>query len=240
MHSDAWERLAKEDPLWAICFRKDARGGRWDLEEFLSSGRTEIEWAWHALAEADAIPPRHRLAVDFGCGVGRLTQALTAKVDEVIGVDASATMLELAEELAAGRSCRFALDLAGVADRSVDVIYSSLVLQHLPVEHLPRYLEEFQRVLAVDGSGLLHYPIAPGPTPSGIGYRVLPAPAIAMIQKHLLRYPAPMAMSWLPVAEMRRRIEGAGLSGTPVPNGWQHSRHWKDGWYLIRQPSPRR
>jgi SAM-dependent methyltransferase len=240
MHSDAWERLAKTDPLWAICFRKDARGGKWDLEEFLSSGRTEIEWAWRTLAEADAIPPRHRLAVDFGCGVGRLTQALTAKVDEVIGVDASATMLELAEELAAGRPCRFSRDLAGVADGSVDIIYSSLVLQHLPVEQLAGYLAEFQRVLAADGSGLLHYPIAPGPTPSGIGYRVLPAPAIAMIQKHLLRYPAPMAMSWLRVQEMCDRVEAAGLSCTTVTDGWQHSRHWKDGWYLIRQPSPRR
>jgi ubiquinone/menaquinone biosynthesis C-methylase UbiE len=240
MQSDAWERLAQEDPLWAICFRKDARGGKWDLEEFLASGRTEIEWAWGVLAEADAIPARRRLAVDFGCGVGRLTQALTGKVDEVIGIDASATMLELATELAVDLPCTFARDLSGVADGSVDVIYSSLVLQHVPVEDLPRYLAEFQRVLAKDGCGLLHYPIAPRSTPSGIGYRVLPAAAIARLQRHVLRYPAPMAMSWLSVPEMTRRIEAAGLRSGPVTDGLQHSRHWKDGWYLIRPPLARR
>lgn len=41
-------------------------------------------------------PRKH--ALDFGCGVGRLTQALAAHFDEVTGVDISPSMIKLAKK----------------------------------------------------------------------------------------------------------------------------------------------
>ena len=54
------------------------------------------------------LPLECREALDLGCGPGRITHALGADFDEVIGYDISATMLEMAAEGAAderGPSC---------------------------------------------------------------------------------------------------------------------------------------
>ena len=57
-----------------------------------------------------------------------------------------------------GGRCRFVLntepDLAFLADGSVDLVYSSLVLQHLPPGYARRYLAEFARVLAPGGAAV--------------------------------------------------------------------------------------
>ena len=39
---------------------------------------------------------KHRLAVDFGCGVDRLSSALAHRFNEVIGIEASETMVTIA------------------------------------------------------------------------------------------------------------------------------------------------
>jgi hypothetical protein len=37
-----WTRLGAEDPLWAVLVADGKRGGRWDVEEFLALGRTDV------------------------------------------------------------------------------------------------------------------------------------------------------------------------------------------------------
>src|SRR3954447_8717775 len=87
-----WTRLGAEDPLWAVLVDPDKRGGRWDAEEFLAVGRRDVEAHRQWLARL-GLPTTWSTALDFGCGAGRLTQALAAHADEVIGVDVSAPML---------------------------------------------------------------------------------------------------------------------------------------------------
>ena len=41
-------------------------------------------------------PAARRSALDFGCGIGRLSQALAEHFDQVYGVDISPKMIELA------------------------------------------------------------------------------------------------------------------------------------------------
>jgi SAM-dependent methyltransferase len=231
-HAAAWDALADADPLWAICVRKSGRGGNWDVAEFLATGASEIDWAIGLLTSRDQLPTRHRLAVDFGAGVGRLSQPLTKHFDAVIGVDTSETMRRMAAQMAAELPCSFAPDLAQVDTGSVDLIYSSLVLQHIDEHDLPALFAEFRRVLHPDGVALLHYPLSPGRTLRGVGFRVLPPKTIARLQTHVLRYPAPMAMSWMSASRMSGLLNSAGLDSTVVPAGLQHSRHWKDGWYI--------
>jgi hypothetical protein len=47
----AWTTLAEADPLWAVCVSRDRRGGRWDLAEFMASGRAEIDLAVDRLGQ---------------------------------------------------------------------------------------------------------------------------------------------------------------------------------------------
>jgi SAM-dependent methyltransferase len=154
-HRQDWEELAAVDPLWAILAAPEARGGRWQLDEFFASGEVEIAQVLE-LAKGLGFPKQHEQALDFGCGVGRLTRALAGHFREAVGVDISAEMIRLARELNEGRNCRFELnvtpDLAAFESDSLDFVYSALVLQHLPRKELIRtYLGEFLRVLRPGG-----------------------------------------------------------------------------------------
>jgi SAM-dependent methyltransferase len=154
-HRQDWEELADVDPLWAILAAPEARGGRWKLNEFFASGEDEIAHVLE-LAHGLGYPKQLEVALDFGCGVGRLTRALGGHFREAVGVDISGEMIRLARELNEGRNCRFELnvtpDLAVFETNSLDFVYSALVLQHLPRKELIRsYLGEFLRVLRPGG-----------------------------------------------------------------------------------------
>ena len=91
-----YEAYGKEDPLYAVLSRKDAKDNKWDADEFFATGRDEIADAMRHLASLGVKVNKGR-AMDFGCGVGRLTQALCEEFSEAVGVDISYSMIENAE-----------------------------------------------------------------------------------------------------------------------------------------------
>src|SRR5215813_1192715 len=90
-----WNRFGKTDAMGAILSWPEKMDGKWDHDEFFRTGVTEIAWI---LRYAETLYPGfgRQKALDFGCGVGRLTQALTAHFDEVHGVDIAPSMIALA------------------------------------------------------------------------------------------------------------------------------------------------
>lgn len=234
-HAQAWETLAQADPFWAILVRDDARGGQWDVEEFFGSGRSEIAWALDTVRAAGQLPARSSTALDFGSGAGRLTKALSESFANVIGVDLSPTMRKLAGELNPNAALTFVAGLDEVADRSVDFIYSSLVLQHLPVAGLSTTLREFARVLTDDGVAFVHYPTGPANTLRGLGFRLLPAKVVAAAQVQVLRYPAPMTMTWKRPDATIALLAQCGLRASVHYGGPHHSKDWNDAWYLAQR-----
>src|SRR4051794_25391105 len=150
-----WRRLGAEDPMWAVYVAPSTRGGSWDTDEFFATGRAEIARVMSFVTDAGVSTPT-RVAVDFGCGVGRLSQPLADRFERVIAVDVSEPMLAQARELSgAYANIDFRLnqrdDLGFLTSDSVDLVYSSLVLQHLPRHLAAGYLGEFLRVLSRDG-----------------------------------------------------------------------------------------
>ena len=148
-----WDAFAARDPLWAVLTAPDKQGGRWTTEEFFRWGALEVD-ALEKLLRARGIELRGRRALDFGCGVGRLTAALADRFDEVTGVDISPRMLELARSYSYGARCRFSqsgADLRDFADGSFDFVYSKLVLQHMAPAEVRGYVGEFVRVLGAGG-----------------------------------------------------------------------------------------
>ena len=79
-----WDELGRRDPLWAVLSHPDMQGGGWNLDRFLETGRNEVG---AVLAHARTHRPdlATRRALDFGCGVGRLSQALAVHFDRVAG-----------------------------------------------------------------------------------------------------------------------------------------------------------
>jgi SAM-dependent methyltransferase len=150
-----WERLGRRDPYWAVLTDPDKRGGGWDVTEFFRSGQEEIDAALHRATDM-GLPVARRRALDFGCGAGRLTQALAERFERCDGVDISESMLAIARQHNRHPDrCAYHLnvssDLALFADHSFDFVYSTLVLQHMEPRYSTLYMRELLRVLAPKG-----------------------------------------------------------------------------------------
>lgn len=150
-----WNQLGRTDALWAILTHPDKKNGGWDESEFFATGRGEIAELM-ARASALGLPAARRSALDFGCGVGRVTQALAEQFDEVTGVDIAPAMIERALRYNRhGGRCRYLLNthdhLPAFPAASFDLVYSRITLQHLPRRHTRGYLREFLRILRPQG-----------------------------------------------------------------------------------------
>ena len=150
-----WDAFGRQDPMWAILTDPARKGGRWTPEEFFATGVEEI--AGLMVEAASLGVPRHRRrALDFGCGLGRLTQALAAHADTVLGLDVAPSMVEQARVFNQhGARVEYRVQagppLQGIADRSIDLVYTGRVLQHIAPEYAERYIHELARVLAPGG-----------------------------------------------------------------------------------------
>jgi SAM-dependent methyltransferase len=154
--SREWDELAESDALWFIYSDDPERRGRWQLEEFFATGEREVAGILDQARDLGR-PVRHERALDFGCGVGRLTRALGSRFDEAVGVDVSPEMIRRAEEANADRPrCRFVVNVADDLSRfptgTFDVVYSNKVLQHMSSRALASsYVAELVRVMRADG-----------------------------------------------------------------------------------------
>lgn len=230
-----WTRLGEEDPLWAVLVRPEGRHGAWDAEEFLATGRDEVDGVLHRLGALGLLPARGR-ALDFGCGAGRLTQALRRHFDTVTGIDFSAPMLARARSLDLAGTCEFVLndatDLAWWDDATFDLAYSSLALQHIPTAHAKRYLAELVRVVRPGGAVAVQVATRPDGSLKGRLARVLPHWAMRFAQRWVLRYPAPMDMYPLSGRDVEAAVAGRGrvveAHEEPMYGG-----HWVFTRYLI-------
>uniref|UniRef100_A0A7C4X8S6 Class I SAM-dependent methyltransferase n=1 Tax=candidate division WOR-3 bacterium TaxID=2052148 RepID=A0A7C4X8S6_UNCW3 len=150
-----WDEFAKKDPLWAILPIPEKKDNRWKIEELFATGRNEIKAIMNYIQGLD-INIKKDKALDFGCGVGRLTQALCEYFNECIGVDISSYMLQLANRYNKyPQRCKYILncesDLKIFPDETFDFIYSNIVFQHLEPRFTLGYIKEFIRVLKTGG-----------------------------------------------------------------------------------------
>jgi hypothetical protein len=108
----------------------------------------DLEKLDHSLARGKAL--------DFGCGVGRLTQAMCRHFEECHGIDIAESMVAKAREYNRhGARCHYHVntksDLSLFADHTFDFIYTNIVLQHNPPAMSRRFIQEFLRILAPGG-----------------------------------------------------------------------------------------
>ena len=156
-----WETLGRDDPLWAVLSQAGKRGRRWDPDEFFATGNLEVGASLAALSVC-GYPQGRGLALDFGCGAGRLTRALAAYFEHVVGVDVSSSMVATARRLNADLGnvefrCNPSPRIDGIADASVDFVFSHITLQHIPTELAAGYVDEFFRILAPGGAAVFQF-----------------------------------------------------------------------------------
>ena len=150
-----WERLGRQDPFWAAVSWKDKSDGRWSADEFFRTGEAAVADLLERATGLGIDMPRER-ALDFGCGPGRLTQALVPHFGAVDGVDIARSMIANARHFNRhGDRCRYHVsrtgDLRLFDDGTFTFVCSLLVLQHMTPSIARRYIREFLRVLAPSG-----------------------------------------------------------------------------------------
>jgi len=209
-----WEKLARTDPLWAVLTHPDKAGQRWRIDDFFATGRDNVA---ADLAAVRILHPglRRRHALDFGCGVGRLTQALAGNFDQVTGVDISTQMLAIAE-LHNRHGPRVAYvhnarpDLACFATGSFDFLYSLITLQHIPAQSALCYIGEFVRVLAPGGVALFQVPARSLETHRLSFYPPTVLKKLRRRLRHLFLLDPHMAMNAIPRETVTAILHAAG------------------------------
>jgi SAM-dependent methyltransferase len=219
-HQRDWEDLARLDPLWAIASTPEKRFGGWDEEEFARSGERKVAALLQRL-DALGLPERRGRALDFGCGVGRMTIPLANAFEEVTGVDIAPAMLEQARERAADLPrLRFVLnesdDLDAFAGETFDLVYTGLVLQHLPSRPMAlRYLSELAGLVGTGGVLVAQVPIAlalrPRLQPGRRAYDTLRRIGVSREFLYRKLRLQPMRLTWVPRADVERCLRAAGL-----------------------------
>jgi len=229
----SWDTFGRTDPLWAVLTAPGTQGGRWDPEEFFRTGEGDVG---RLLAEAEehGLATSGRAALDFGCGVGRLTQPLAARFRQVVGVDVAPSMLDLARARNRyGERCRYVLNqdphLGLFPDSTFDLVLSLFVLQHMPPHLSGAYLGELVRVLAPGGTLIFQLPVAPLPAQDPGREVAEPLPPQAYRAELAVRLPP---VSYLPpgaLVDLGVRLRNASpvaWSRFPGDRALQVGNHW--------------
>jgi SAM-dependent methyltransferase len=143
-----WRTLGETQPYWAVLSHPDYRTESLTperVETFYQSGRDYIAQVLAWLEDVTGARPTGP-ALDFGCGVGRLTEAMAEQVSAVTGLDVSPGMLELARRR--GGQAAYTDTLP---DGPFDWINSFIVFQHIPPERGLALIDDLLARLAPGG-----------------------------------------------------------------------------------------
>lgn len=147
-----WDARAREDPFYFVDSRLEY--GAPDERAFWAGGEEALTSLLGALGVQLS---SNQVAVDIGCGLGRMTRALAARCARVLAIDVSGEMLARARRLNSqldnvewvhgdGKS------LWPIEDSSADVCFSHVVFRHIPDPAVTLgYVREMGRVLLPGG-----------------------------------------------------------------------------------------
>lgn len=125
-----WEEIGRTNPYYGVLATSRYKTENLTdqaLAEFFRTGEADIHNAVEVLRRRylEFAPAS---ALDFGCGVGRLTRALAAVTGDAFGVDVSEAMLAEAQRTSVA-GARFGHQ---IPDQLFDWIVSVIVFQHIP------------------------------------------------------------------------------------------------------------
>jgi len=158
----AWRAFGRSEPYWAVWadrrFRRKTISDA-DRKAFFESGTVHVRKVLRTI-DTKVVPGfAPTRALDFGCGVGRVTIPLAEVCDQVIGVDVSAAMLAEARQSSREVSnivYMTANDDLSEVEASFDLVHSYIVLQHIEPQRGMRIMITLLDRVSQGGIGVLH------------------------------------------------------------------------------------
>jgi len=151
-----WEALARKNPNYYV-FSDDLvsknetkyrESGKNDFQEFILKDEALRNFLENS---------QSKTCLEFGCGNGRMTEFLAKNFSKVYAADISKAMIKSAKKrLRHIKNISYLIEnkgkKIGLNDKSIDFIFSYIVLQHLPSKKMVKdVLNEFYRVLKNNG-----------------------------------------------------------------------------------------
>ena len=148
---EEWDNGARVD--WRRSVWAEASGSE---KAFRASGERDYKRSVGRLLSAFQIDPAGKVALEIGCGAGRVSEFIARDFRGLIAVDISRELLKIGRKRVAADNvlwlCNDGVSLGPVADHSVDFIFSLAVFQHIPdAATIIDYFEEASRVLKPGG-----------------------------------------------------------------------------------------
>jgi SAM-dependent methyltransferase len=154
-----WDDRARQDAFHYIASWRTG----WTAADFLDSGEKDFSGLVQPMLESCGLAAAGNTMVELGCGAGRMTGAFAKRYARVYGLDLSAEMLRRARELhPRERNILWmrvsGADLACIQRDSADLVFSYLVLQHVPSSPLAlAYIREILRIVRPGGAFLFQF-----------------------------------------------------------------------------------
>jgi len=157
-----WNKWGSENPYYGVISNPKFLGKKLnhdDLKTFYDSGSSDVKWIINGARKLGA--NRFKVSIDFGCGAGRLAIAMSEHSDRVIGIDVSKSIIKEAKTntpKSLKPKITYAL-LDPVKDKipsKYDLVYSYIVLQHIPVNRGKLIIQELLDGLEPNGFAALH------------------------------------------------------------------------------------
>jgi len=234
-----WDKFGKIDPLWSILTDPHKKGNKWQIDEFFETGIKEIEKVMEYVESLD-VSIRYKKALDFGCGVGRLTQALAKYFDEVHGVDIAPSMIELANKYNQYDSkCNYHLNeednLNLFSNNVFDFIYTNITLQHMKPKYAKNYINEFLRILSSNGLLIFQIPSEPARTIKGLIIRYIPSILYDIILKIKYINRPKMDMYWIKKEDIIKFLNQNGAEILSIKKNQRAGKHFISYQYFVRK-----
>ena len=105
----------------------------------------------------ESVPLREKRVLEVGCGWGRLSALIAERCGSLVGVDPNPDSIATAQQRLLERSLTNAVFAVGsaehldFADNSFDIIFFALSFHHVPIELMPRAIDEALRVVKKNG-----------------------------------------------------------------------------------------
>lgn len=159
-----WENLGEENPYFGVYTVDKFRTENLDdekLGEFFESGEIYVREIWEEIEDHFKADFNPKKALDFGCGVGRLTLPLASKCQTVTGVDISSNMLKEAEKNAVSANIsnvgfKESKQFFSGSSKEYDFVHSFIVFQHIKPKEGEKIFAEVVKMLKTGGIGVLH------------------------------------------------------------------------------------
>ncbi|WP_427789742.1 class I SAM-dependent methyltransferase [Brevundimonas diminuta] len=164
--AQTWSKFGEEAPHWSVLTHEKftPENINANIDSFYASGVHNLDRALNTLKRAGMKSSGFERALDFGCGVGRLSMPLARMAKSVTSMDISPGHLKLAQERAVAEGVKniefvHLRDLRDLDKTSgYDFIISLIVLQHNPPPIMAYAFTRLLRALRPGGVAIIQMP----------------------------------------------------------------------------------